>query len=495
MKILTRVLLFSLLLTDCNRQRDIKIAFNDGEILKHSFSVASINPDLPSDWTDYKYMILTFQASSPQKFEVGLRNPDGYIFKRIHPFAGATVRFVVTLDFYRKQPTKGNDMAATWNQPRALGFMNVEHWQGKVNTIEELQAAWDQEDKNLNPGDFNYGKFGGYLNTRAKATDFFRVEQINNRWWFVDPEGHLFLSTSVNGIGPGSTGTSMRGRETIFEELPPQQDMPFGNSPNNPSQNPATNQQQGNQPQNPVINQQQGNQHQSAMVGNRPRSLNYLGWNLQRRYGDNNREKANNMTIRRINAWGFTTGSASLQKPYVTNFRAPRGGTEIMGIPDVYSKAFSDNIEQMAKQQLVPQKDNPWIIGYWIANEPPWPNRESLAVTQILAGPDTDTRRALEAFLQQGDTPERRIEFCKQTFQKYLDIMVGTIRKYDPNHLILGICFGGTPPDYIIKMASIFDIYSLNTYAYRPDPAYLDKISSLSGKPTEGWMAKITTLV
>jgi hypothetical protein len=85
--------------------------------------------------------------------------------------------------------------------------------------------------------------------------------------------------------------------------------------------------------------------------------------------------------------------------------------------------------------------------------------------------------------MKDGDTPERRIEFCKQTFQKYLDIMVGTLKKYDPNHLILGIRFGGTPPDYIIKMASIFDIYSLNTYAYRPDPAYLDKISSLSGKP------------
>jgi len=76
MKILTSALLFSLLLTDCNRQRDIKIAFNDGEISKHSFSVTSVNPDLPADWTDYKYMILTFEASSPQRFEVGLKNPN-----------------------------------------------------------------------------------------------------------------------------------------------------------------------------------------------------------------------------------------------------------------------------------------------------------------------------------------------------------------------------------------------------------------------------------
>jgi hypothetical protein len=399
--ILTVLVCFTLLIAGCNKQKGIKIAFKDGAISKHSYSLESVNPDLPSDWTDYKYMILTFQASSPQRFEVGLRNPDGYIFKRIHPFAGATVRFVVTLDFYRQQPTKGNDMAATWNQPRALGFMNVEHggfgkigiidsimfrmitpignptleiqsvtlantdpgdsllapktlvdkfgqwipeqWEGKVNTIEDLQAAWAQEDKSITPGDFNYGKFGGYLNTQVKATGFFRVEKINNRWWFVDPEGHLFLSTSVNGIGPGSTGTTMRGRETIFEELPPQQDNQSGNRPNNPLQNTSANQQQANQPM-------------GSMEGNRPRSLNFLGWNLQRRYGDNYREKANEMTIRRMNAWGFTTGSASLQKPYVSNFRAPRGGAEIMGIPDVYSKTFTDNIEQLAIQQLVPQK-------------------------------------------------------------------------------------------------------------------------------------------
>ena len=540
-KILIASICCSLLFVGCSKQTGKKITFTDGDISKQSYSIASLNRDIPSDWSDYKYMILTFRASSPQRFEVGLRNPEGYIFKRIHPFSGALVRFVVTLDFYRQQPTKGNDMAATWNQPRTMGFMNVEHggfgkigiidsimfrmitplgnptleiqsvslsntdpgdsllspqklidkfgqwipeqWEGKVKTIEELQSAWAEEDKNLTPGDFNYGKFGGYLNTQAKATGFFRVEKINNRWWFVDPEGHLFLSTSVNGIGPGSIGGSMRGRDSIFEEIPPQQANQFGNRPNNPGQNPGMTQQRGNSPQNPVANQQSGNQPQNRAMGNR-RNADFLGWNLQRRYGDNYREKAIEMTSRRINAWGFTTGGSTeaAPRPFIANFRAG-GGAQIMGIPDVYSKEFSDGIEQSAKQQLVPQKDNKWLIGYWIANEPPWPNRESLAVSQILAGPDTETRRACEAFMKEGDTPERRLEFCKQTFQKYLDMMVGTIRKYDPNHLILGIRFGGNPPDYIIKMAGIFDIYSLNTYAYKPDAAYLDKVYALAGRP------------
>jgi len=38
--------------------------------------------------------------------------------------------------------------------------------------------------------DFGYGRYGGYKSTQAKATGYFRVEQIDGRWWFVDPEGN-----------------------------------------------------------------------------------------------------------------------------------------------------------------------------------------------------------------------------------------------------------------------------------------------------------------
>jgi hypothetical protein len=275
----------------------------------------------------------------------------------------------------------------------------------------------------------------------------------------------------------------MRGRDSIFEAIPPQQVNQFGNRPNNPGQPGGITQQGGNQPQNQATNPQGGPQGQNRAMGNR-RTADFLGWNLQRRYGDSARVRATEMTTRRLNAWGLTTGgnTQAAPRPFISNFRAG-GGAMIMGIPDVYAKDFAASIDQSAKQQLIPQKDNQWLIGYWIANEPPWPNRESLAVTQILEGPDTETRRACEAFMKAGDTPERRLEFCKQTFQKYLDIMVGTIKKYDPHHLILGIRFGGNPPDYIIKMASIFDVYSLNTYSYTPDPKYLDKIYALAGRP------------
>ena len=478
------------------------MTFSGGEISKYAYRVSKINPDLPADWSEYEYLVLEFRASSSQRFELGLRNPQGYLFKRIHPYAGALVRFAVPLDFYRAQPSRGNDMAATWNQPRTMGFINVEQggfgpvgiidsimfrmiapignptleiksvslsvkdpgdsllspaklvdqfgqwkseeWEGKAHSLEELKTDWELEDKSLFPGDFNYGKFGGYLNTNVRSTGFFRLEKIDGRWWFVDPEGHLFLSTSANGIGSTSSGTPARQRDYIFDTLPPQQNT-------------------------------------GGMA--RFRSINFLGWNLQRRYGEGWRDSVNRMTERRMEAWGFTTGSQALQKPYIAYFRPAGTGPEIMGIPDVWSKEFAESIELRAREQLLPQKDNPLIIGYFIGNEPPWPGRESLAVASILEGPSTETRKALMEFLKGANNHDRKVEFCKITFKKYLDIVTGAIRKYDPNHLILGIRFGGTPPDYIIEMAKVFDVYSLNTYAYKPDPAYLDKIHSLTGLP------------
>ena len=58
-----------------------------------------------------------------------------------------------------------------------------------------------------------------------------------------------------------------------------------------------------------------------------------------------------------------------------------------MGLPDVYSEAFARRVDAEAAQQLGPRKTDPWMIGYFIGNEPPWPARESQLVDLVLAGP------------------------------------------------------------------------------------------------------------
>jgi len=53
----------------------------------------------------------------------------------------------------------------------------------------------------------------------------------------------------------------------------------------------------------------------------------------------------------------------------------------------------------------------------------------------------------------------------------------------DPNHLNLGIRFGGNPHDEVVKAAHGFDVFSVNIYRYAPDRAVLDRIYGLVPRP------------
>lgn len=42
--------------------------------------------------------------------------------------------------------------------------------------------------------------YGGWPEIRSQATGFFRLEKINSRWWFIDPDGNVFIMLGVNHI-------------------------------------------------------------------------------------------------------------------------------------------------------------------------------------------------------------------------------------------------------------------------------------------------------
>jgi hypothetical protein len=108
------------------------------------------------------------------------------------------------------------------------------------------------------------------------------------------------------------------------------------------------------------------------------------------------------------------------------------------------------------------------VLGYFLGNEPPWPERESELVDMFLNGSETATQQKLREYLAQGDTPQRRKEFVYAMFERYLRLMSEAIRRYDPNHLNLGIRFGGTPDEAILRMGRMFDVCSINVYEYEP---------------------------
>jgi hypothetical protein len=280
-------------------------------------------------------------------------------------------------------------------------------WPRKIRSREQLEKELADEDQTLKPGDFDYCPYGGYQHAQVKATGFFRVEQIQGKWWFVDPHGHLFLSTGSNGLGS-------RGGRAVTP-----------GTPANPSAG---------------------------------------------------------RLARRLDAWGFNTGSEGMSKPYTAYVTAPRGPNTFLGVADVYSDEFARGVDEVAARQCPPRKDDPLLLGYFIGNEPPWGTRESEVVDMILAGPATATQSKLKEFLAKGDTPGRRKEFVVGVFEKQLELIGAAIHKYDPNHLNLGIRFGGTPSEEVLKCGRVFDVCSINVYEYEP-AKQIERTSRITGRP------------
>ncbi|HWW00616.1 MAG TPA: hypothetical protein VNZ64_13035 [Candidatus Acidoferrum sp.] len=484
-----------------------RVAF-EGAGSSYKWSLKQLDPDLPSDWTSYNYLVLEMKASSPQRFAFTFYSTNLTQSRALRPLANVWIRAAVPLQFYRQPNRTGFDLASVGKVARnsfrigtggTCGPLNavtaigasmqtplgnptleicsvslakddpgsdvLDHkpvvdefgqwipadWRGKVKDLAQLKKEWDDEETNLRPGDFGYCSYGGYLTTKAKPTGFFRVEQVEGRWWFVDPDGHHFFSTSSTGMSGGGGDARLQGREDYFAALPPT----------------------------------------DTAGSQRPRAS-FYSWNLARRHGAGVRTNWMDLAMKRLDSWGFNTiGNWSDPRLWDTHRKAYQvnlGGwgmrTGYLGLPDAYSEEFPKTVERDAAAQCAPRKDDPWLLGYFIANEPPWPGRESLVVDIILDSPPSAIQREAKAFLGGGDTPARRKEFIYRAFDKYLEVIMAAMRRSDPNHLILGLRFGGSlPPAEMMRASKVFDVYSMNVYATRVNVKTMEEIYRVTGRP------------
>jgi hypothetical protein len=474
---------------------------------EHRWALADLDPELPNDWTPYDFLVLEFRASSSQRFDLGIETSRGRVAKRIGPFAGVWVRAAIPLRFYREPAGSAGDLAATYNQPRTSYWINIHSgavgpttgvraltltmaspvgtptleirsislakidpgdavldgkplvdefgqyvhaaWPRKARSHEDLAKAWAADDQALRDRPADRCAYGGFARTRAAATGYFRVERVDGRWWFADPDGHLFLSTGVNGVGTAS-GTRVKGREDLFAALPP------------------------------------------AQLGPAASGASFYTWNLQRRYGDDWRAKWAEAAARRLAAWGFNSihywgtrdqdARAEPRVPYAQMLRWQLGRA-IMGMPDVYAEDFERRVDESAAAQLDSRSRDPWMLGYFIGNEPSWPGREADLVDLLLAGPAGAMQTRLKAHLEAGDTLERRKSFVLGAFRRYVDVISAAVRRHAPNHLNLGIRFGGDPREEVLGAARGFDVFSINIYRYAPPRATLDRVYALTRLP------------
>lgn len=468
--------------------------------------------DFPSNWSEYTALVLELRASSSQRFNLKIFSGSENKFSRmvLQPYPGSWLRMAIPIATLSAAPATGFHMASVGNRSRigyylglwgpfvpldqvtAISF-SMEHpigsptlelrsislakespgdavleplpiidefgqsiaseWPGKVTSLEQLKAEWTREAAKLHPGNFGYCEHGGFKETKARATGLFRVEQVDGKWWFVDPHGHLFLSVGSD-VMRREMVTPLQGRESLFRTVPPKE----------------------------------------FLMGGRPGSapgISFFSWNLARRFGPEWRSQWLDFTFQRMDSWGLNTvanwSDADLwqagKKPYVVPLGRWETKVSYLGLPDVYSEEFLANVDTAARTQCAPRKEDPLLLGYFLANEPPFPQKEQQTADLILSGSETATKQVLLKWLESGDSPQRRKEFIDNAFDRYIRITSEAVRRHDPNHLNLGMRSGGRPTEAEVRVSKAFDVYSVNVYDYYLSEERMRQITTLTGKP------------
>ena len=508
--------LYGAFLTACGSEEPVKRIVFDGtkEVSGERFALKDINPELPTDWTDYQFVVIEYRISTAQRFQLGFHTQHGYNELRVMSYVpNAWNKLAIPMRFFTELPDPKVDLAATFNQPRFTGWINLGGQRGpmvgvdsvgvrirraighptmeirsitlskddpgdayleatpaidqfgqhvgidypeKIHALEQLQAEWRQEEEEvIDPDAYHYTKFGGYKQKRLRATGYFRTELVDGRWWFVDPEGYLFLSVGVDCVSAGGGGNvrAYDQRPNLYAELPPQELMSSGRQPS------------------------------------------YGLWNQYRRFGEEHEAKSKELIFKRMDKWGLNTiANWSDKQVMLMNRKAflwplydLRMDPQLMGLSDVYAPDFEQAVSASIAKAVKPLKDNPWLLGYFIGNEPAWLGDEIRLCDLILAGEERPIQKVLENYLsEKGDTPEIRKQFIWETFDTFLQTTNRILKRQDPHHLNLGIRFGNVMnlPEPVLKSCGkAFDVFSFNCYALRPDPEMMDRVLSIAKLP------------
>lgn len=290
---------------------------------------------------------------------------------------------------------------------------------------------------------------------RSKATGFFRTERINGIWWLIDPNGNPALS-----IGTDHVSYFVHWCEKL-----------------------------GYAPYHRNVAQKYGSEE--AWAKEAVRRL--LSWNFNV-LGANNSIKARYQGLAHTEFISFTdfTNTADI---------VPR--VHWTGFPDVFDLRFERFCDLRAKQRCAPNRDDPWLLGYFLDNELEWWGKSGrpwgMAEEAWKKPPDHACKQALVRILREfyrGDistfnadfgtnfgsfddllksqTPAQPLTehgqkalmaFVRDAAERYFRITAQAIKKHDPNHLNLGCRFAWDAPEPAWEMAGKYcDIVTVNLY-------------------------------
>jgi len=272
------------------------------------------------------------------------------------------------------------------------------------------------------------------------AQGYFTVEQRAGHWWFITPEGEPFWSIGMNHVDSSTlrypeSGGVWRAR--------------FGNS-------------------------HQRWLREQVAPDLRDWGFNTIGWTQEvvvRRAW----HEPNHTMHRHSRNWTFEEYQWT-DMPYchLLPFAEIHQWEVETRYPDVFGQEFEDWCDHVARDQCARMVDDPKLIGYFYTDCPTWAH----APKWNPKGPWFDPESL--------KTQAGRDELAK-TAARYYQVTHDAIRRYDPNHLILGDRYEAKAfvPDDVLKAATPYvDVMSFQFFSNPremcPD---LKRWHALTGKP------------
>ncbi len=357
--------------------------------------------------------------------------------------------------------------------------------------------------------------YGGYTAKRFEATGFFRTEHDGRRWWLVDPEGCAFFSHGVcYGTRMGEFGW-YSGMEGFYQAAPSPDDPEYADAFTHPG-----------------LIAEYVKRHGVTERSNEW-MFNPARYNMIRVFGkDSWWEAWRAIAGRRFRDWGINTTGVGIVNfiderledflrltkiPYaVTLKRFPVTEHFIFrDFPDVFAPEYEANSATFAENELKPMAEDPYLLGYFMHNEPEWMFQEGVNIAyELLVKPEPlESRRHFAAWLQAryGDAArlseawsvdidsferlreplprgvtlsERGMADLREYEQILIDafgqIPMAACRKAAPNHLNMGLRYSRVT-ERILTSCKAFDIFSFNCYRKRPEDVIA--LARKAGKP------------
>jgi hypothetical protein len=381
-----------------------------------------------------------------------------------------------------------------------FGQYKRKEWPGKTKDLGELKARLG-EALEL-PGSFGiegWDCWGGWSKKKLmEGTGYFAKVKAEGRWWLVDPDGCAFFS-----VGP--CGTVVRSdcrvddMENLMDWLPPGDDPIYGS-----------------------MYEERMKRYRYSEIRSDGVLFSFERANLYKVFGDDWYEKWKILTVKQLKANGLNTLAnwsdrklfSSRELPYVFMLdRFPATKKFIFrDFPDVLSDEYAEDAKVCA-QYLAPFARDPYMIGYFLRNEPSWAFVDNLVLAdEVLHNPEPsackdklieflkerygnvgalarawdhkfdsfdDLRMSLfkPSFFSTAAREDLR-EFSRMLISAYVTIPSKACREVDAHHLNLGMRWAWISDPDIVSGWENFDVFSINCYFVDPTPA-LDNVVRL----------------